>query len=75
MWLEQPRPAKISQRRQHALFVRRDEVEAQWDYIDHIRALWAENQTQPKTYAAGTWGPAASTALPGREGFHWHEEL
>ena len=29
----------------------------------------------PKPYTAGTWGPAASTALLGREGFHWHQEI
>ena len=56
------------------LFVRRDEVEAQWDYIDHIRALWAENQTQPKTYAAGTWGPSSAVALAERDGVTWHDD-
>ncbi|EDL47891.1 glucose-6-phosphate dehydrogenase [Erythrobacter sp. SD-21] len=56
------------------LFVRRDEVEAQWDFIDHIRALWAENETQPKTYAAGTWGPSAAVALAERDGVTWHDD-
>jgi glucose-6-phosphate 1-dehydrogenase len=56
------------------LFVRRDEVEAQWDFIDHIRALWAENETEPKNYAAGTWGPSAAIALAERDGVTWHDD-
>ncbi|MBX7533061.1 glucose-6-phosphate dehydrogenase [Qipengyuania sp. 1XM1-15A] len=56
------------------LFVRRDEVEAQWDWIDHIRALWAENEIKPKTYAAGTWGPSAAVALAERDGVTWHDD-
>lgn len=56
------------------LFVRRDEVEAQWEWIDGIRAEWtAEGQT-PKTYAAGTWGPSAAIALAERDGVTWHDE-
>ena len=31
------------------LFVRRDEVEAQWDWIDAIRETWAEHGITPKT--------------------------
>src|SRR3954465_1345366 len=38
------------------LFVRRDEVEAQWGWIDRIRAAWAKQGMSPKPYAAGTWG-------------------
>lgn len=55
------------------LFVRRDEVEAQWDWIDAIRASWAEHDNQPKPYAAGTWGPSAAIALTERDGVHWHD--
>ncbi len=40
------------------LFVRRDEVEAQWAWIDQIRAGWAEAGLAPVPYAAGSWGPA-----------------
>jgi glucose-6-phosphate 1-dehydrogenase len=39
------------------LFVRRDEVEAQWTWIDRIRAAWAQAGIAPVPYAAGTWGP------------------
>ena len=55
------------------LFVRRDEVEAQWDWIDAIRASWTENGLVPKTYTAGSWGPSAAIALAERDGVTWHE--
>ncbi len=55
------------------LFVRRDEVEAQWDWIDAIRAGWAEHGLKPKGYTAGSWGPSAAIALAERDGVTWHE--
>ena len=55
------------------LFVRRDEVEAQWTWIDGIRAAWAEKGMTPRPYAAGTWGPSAAIALTERDGISWHE--
>ncbi|MDG6077815.1 glucose-6-phosphate dehydrogenase [Erythrobacter litoralis] len=56
------------------LFVRRDEVEAQWDWIDAIRDRWDEHGMTPKTYSAGTWGPSAAIALTERDGVTWHDE-
>lgn len=55
------------------LFVRRDEVEAQWTWIDGIRAGWAETGMTVKPYAAGNWGPAAAIALTERDGVSWHD--
>jgi len=55
------------------LFVRRDEVEAQWDWIDAIRAGWDAEGLTPKTYTAGSWGPSAAIALAERDGVTWHE--
>ena len=55
------------------LFVRRDEVEAQWGWIDQIRAGWEQAATTPKPYAAGTWGPSAAVELATRDGVSWHE--
>lgn len=55
------------------LFVRRDEVEAQWRWIDAIRKVWQENDIAPKAYGAGSWGPSASIALTERDGVSWHE--
>jgi glucose-6-phosphate 1-dehydrogenase len=55
------------------LFVRRDEIEAQWAWIDRIRAAWTEKGMAPRPYAAGTWGPSAAIALTERDGISWHE--
>jgi len=55
------------------LFVRRDEVEAQWEWVDAIRAEWEANGVTPKTYNAGNWGPSAAIALAERDGVSWHE--
>lgn len=55
------------------LFVRRDEVEAQWQWIDAIRSDWASHSLTPKIYTAGSWGPSASIALTERDGVSWHE--
>ena len=56
------------------LFVRRDEIEAQWEWIDAIRALWQGEDMVPKPYSAGTWGPSAAIALAERDGVSWHDE-
>jgi len=55
------------------LFVRRDEVEAQWDWIDAIRASWETHGLKPKPYTAGSWGPPAAIALAERDGVSWHD--
>ncbi|WP_425229731.1 glucose-6-phosphate dehydrogenase [Sphingomonas sp.] len=56
------------------LFVRRDEVEGQWRWIDAIRAGWAANGTRPKSYASGSWGPSAAIALTERDGVTWQDD-
>lgn len=56
------------------LFVRRDEVEAQWTWIDAIRAGWVANDMKPKSYASGSWGPSAAIALTERDGVTWLDE-
>ncbi|UZK70038.1 glucose-6-phosphate dehydrogenase [Sphingomonas sp. S1-29] len=55
------------------LFVRRDEVEAQWAWIDGIREGWASSDMKPKGYASGSWGPSSSVALTERDGVTWNE--
>lgn len=55
------------------LFVRRDEVEAQWEWIDGIRKGWESQDVKPKPYASGGWGPSASVALTERDGVTWNE--
>ncbi|HEX6832311.1 MAG TPA: glucose-6-phosphate dehydrogenase [Rudaea sp.] len=56
------------------LFMRRDEVEAAWRWIDPILAAWSASGDAPKPYTAGTWGPSASVALIERDGRTWHED-
>ncbi len=56
------------------LFVRRDEVEAQWTWTDAIRAGWAANDMKPKSYPSGTWGPSAAIALTERDGVTWQDD-
>jgi glucose-6-phosphate 1-dehydrogenase len=56
------------------LFVRRDEVEAQWAWIDAIRAGWDANRTRPKSYTSGGWGPSAAVALTERDGVTWQDD-
>jgi glucose-6-phosphate 1-dehydrogenase len=55
------------------LFMRRDEVEAAWRWIDPILAAWNASDEPPKPYAAGSWGPSAAIALIERDGRTWHE--
>ncbi|EQD71181.1 glucose-6-phosphate dehydrogenase, partial [mine drainage metagenome] len=46
----------------HALFVRDDEVEAAWQWIDSIADAWRAADFAPQPYVAGSWGPR--TAAP-----------
>jgi glucose-6-phosphate 1-dehydrogenase len=57
------------------LFMRRDEVEAAWAWIDPILDGWRSGSEPPKPYQAGTWGPTAAIALIERDGRTWHEDL
>ena len=57
------------------LFMRRDELDAAWRWIDPIREGWVRHDERIKSYVAGSWGPAASSALISRDGFAWHDEL
>ena len=56
------------------LFMRRDEVDAAWAWIDPILQAWEDHQVRPKSYTAGTMGPAAANALISKEGFKWYED-
>ena len=54
------------------LFTRRDEVEEQWAYIDHVFDAWREQaNVPPPIYPAGTWGPDQSDDLLARDGRRW----
>jgi glucose-6-phosphate 1-dehydrogenase len=56
------------------LFVRRDEVEHAWQWVDQIIRNWDDSGQPPKRYAAGTWGPVASIAMITRDGRSWYED-
>ena len=56
-----------------ALFVRRDEIEQAWHWVDSIRSAWDASNEPPASYQAGTWGPVSSIALLAREERSWYE--
>ncbi len=55
-------------------FMRRDELEAAWSWVEPILAGWKRSGDKPRGYTAGTFGPAASSALMARENNAWSEE-
>ena len=55
------------------LFMRRDEIEAAWEWVEPILAAWSRPGGEPRRYPAGTSGPAAATTLIERDGRAWHE--
>jgi glucose-6-phosphate 1-dehydrogenase len=55
-------------------FMRRDELEAAWRWVEPILRGWQALEDKPRPYAAGSWGPAASSALMARESLSWFEE-
>lgn len=55
------------------LFVRRDEIETAWEWIDSIREAWRATGAGVKIYPAGALGPTAAIALIERDGRSWHE--
>ena len=57
------------------LFVRSDEQEEAWRWVEPILQHWTADPVGPRPYAAGTWGPSASSAMIARDGFCWSEEL
>ncbi|HJE58324.1 MAG TPA: glucose-6-phosphate dehydrogenase [Nocardiopsis listeri] len=56
------------------LFMRRDEVEAAWRWVDPIIQAWGDLGVAPEPYPAGSAGPAGADRLIGRTGRTWHEE-
>ncbi|HVK92588.1 MAG TPA: glucose-6-phosphate dehydrogenase [Mycoplana sp.] len=60
-------------RSNQTLFMRRDEVEAAWRWIDPILKAWETTGQQVQGYTAGTWGPSQAIALIERDGRTWHE--
>ncbi|MCW2813426.1 MAG: glucose-6-phosphate dehydrogenase [Nocardioides sp.] len=55
------------------LFMRRDEVEAAWTWVEPILQRWAVTPDRPKRYPAGTSGPTAAATLIERDDRTWQE--
>jgi glucose-6-phosphate 1-dehydrogenase len=55
------------------LFMRRDEVEAAWEWVAPVLHAWAERPEPPRPYTAGSWGPTAAIAMIERDGRTWYE--
>ncbi|MBB4010185.1 glucose-6-phosphate dehydrogenase [Allorhizobium taibaishanense] len=60
-------------RSNQTLFMRRDEVEAAWNWVDPILKSWEEVGQKTQGYTSGTWGPSQAIALIERDGRTWHE--
>ena len=56
------------------LFVRSDEQEEAWRWVEPILQFWANEPQGPRPYGSGTWGPSTSSAMIARDGFCWSEE-
>ena len=54
------------------LFIRRDEVEASWAYIDALMEAWKQTDGGAlPSYTSGTWGPDESQAMLRADGRAW----
>ena len=56
------------------LFMRGDELESAWRWIQPILDTWENGGEAPRPYTAGSWGPAAASALVARDNTIWPEE-
>ncbi|CAN5390587.1 glucose-6-phosphate dehydrogenase [soil metagenome] len=55
------------------LFVRRDEIEAAWTWVDSIHKAWEDSGLTAKPYTSGSWGPSAAMGMIERDGASWHD--
>ena len=56
------------------LFMRRDEVEAAWNWVDPIIKGWHQHYQSPRPYPAGSDGPEQASNLLERHERQWMEE-
>ena len=54
------------------LFMRADEVEAQWRIVKPLLENWENSTEDPAFYEPGSWGPDEANELLAREGRAWH---
>ena len=53
------------------LFVRSDEQEMAWRWIEPVMKAWSDDSTVPLSYPAGSSGPTGATAMIAKDGFCW----
>ncbi|NNF16062.1 MAG: glucose-6-phosphate dehydrogenase [Gammaproteobacteria bacterium] len=58
-----------------ALFMRRDEVEAAWHWVDQVISGWEASNQKVENYVAGSWGPTAASLLLDRDGREWYADV
>ena len=56
------------------LFVRSDEQEEAWRWVEPLLEHWRLHPQTLRPYTAGSWGPSASSAMIARDGHCWSEE-
>ncbi len=54
------------------LFVRRDEAEQAWKWVDEVSDAWRDAAFRPRYYDAGSWGPSEADLLMSRSGRQWN---
>jgi glucose-6-phosphate 1-dehydrogenase len=59
-------------RNNQTLFMRADEVEEAWKWVDCIQSVWESSGKQPEPYTAGSAGPSQAIALVARDNRKWH---
>ena len=57
------------------LFMRNDELEAAWRWVDPIIAAWRDSGEAPRSYNAGSWGPSSAVSMLARDGMAWNEDV
>jgi glucose-6-phosphate 1-dehydrogenase len=57
------------------LFMRRDEVEAAWQWVEPILQRWSERDEEPRTYPSGSTGPVEAAILLARDGRAWQDAV
>ncbi len=57
------------------LFIRKDEVEEAWKFVDDLAAIWKDESkaVDLATYEAGSWGPKEADDLAGKMKHKWLE--
>ncbi len=56
-----------------SLFMRREEVEAAWTWVDTLIEAWEQDDTKPEAYTAGSTGPSSSEFLMRDDRRAWFE--